>query len=97
MNRHLHRTITAPLYVERDGEEIELQVNGSVTPGQRARIHGPPEKCCPEMPPEAEVESVWFEGQPWTGKLTEAETDDAYDRLFDAAADADEAAHGDRD
>jgi len=84
------RTVTTVIYVERGEEEIELSVEGRFSPGSPGRLWGPPEKCYPDEPAEAEVEHVFLNGQPWTGELTKAEEEAAVEALLAAGGEDDD-------
>lgn len=76
------RKVTSSFLVEREGKEIELKVDGRYTPGIEGRTWGPPEDSYEGEPADAEIEMVWLGGHPWTGELTDAETEEATEALL---------------
>ena len=81
--------VNTPFHVERDGQEIELSIEGSYSPGTPGKTFGPPENCYPSEPAEAEIELISFDGQPWTGELTSEENEAAVEALLAAGEDQD--------
>jgi hypothetical protein len=86
-------------YVERDEEEIELQIKGHVSAYDPGKTYGPPDRCYPPEGGEVEVHSVLHNGESWEGVLTREEesdieeamsqaNDDHYEWLEDEAAEA---------
>lgn len=75
---------TTTIYVERNGEELEVEVSAHVSPIVRGRYHGPWEDCYPDEGGEVGTVTATFEGKPF--ELTDAELSDAEDRLGEVAA-----------
>lgn len=75
--------------------ELEVEVEYTYDPGERARLSGPPEDCCPETPESIEIISVMFKGTDIVDDLTEDQLSDlseaARQDMLDRAADAAEA------
>jgi len=76
--------VTATIIVERDDEEIELNLEGYYTPGTPGKLYGPPEDCYPDEPEDAELEAVLLDGEPWEGQLTDEERKAAIEALVSA-------------
>lgn len=72
---------TATIYVERGEDEIELTIEGRVSPLVRGRFMGPAEDCYPDEGGEAEVTAVLAGGLAWDGTLTADEERAAEDAL----------------
>ena len=79
--------ISITLCVDRDDEELELQVFGTVSPFVPARTSGPPDNWCPSEGGDVEVCEIRLNGEPWEDELSEAESDRAEEMLREAAAD----------
>lgn len=76
---------TATVYVERDGEELELEVTGTHTFAVRGRRGGHPDTHTPDDAAETEVDSVLLNGKPWPGEFTVKEADRAEEALREQA------------
>jgi len=72
--------------VERDEEELELTVRGTVSKFIPGRFFGPPENCYPDEGGEAEIEAILLNGKPWTGELTPKEKQAVEELLIEEAA-----------
>lgn len=73
---------TIDFMVERDEEEIELQVTGYIEPFIRGRLSGAPEDCFPDEGGVAEIKDVKLGGKIWEGELTKAEVESAESDLY---------------
>jgi len=82
----------ATIYIERDGEELELTITGYCTRFIPAIITAHPETSSPAECGESEVEEIFCGGEPWTGTLTEKETHQAEKALHEQAAQDNEVA-----
>lgn len=73
---------TIDFCVERGDVEIELSIYGNsyFTPG---RFNALPENCYPDEGG-TEIETITLDGKPWSGELTDEETEQAEDQLRDA-------------
>jgi hypothetical protein len=78
------------IYIDRDGQELELDITGSVIPYVPARLYGHPDTWCPEEGGEVEIETITLAGKPWNGKLTKDEQREAEEALQRAARDRNE-------
>jgi hypothetical protein len=76
-------TFTAVIYVEREEEEIEVQVTGRVIPYDPGICSGPPEICYPPEGGEVEDVEATVAGKPF--ELTASELTKAEEALTDAA------------
>ncbi len=79
-----YRGPSVPFYVERDGQELELELRGTMEPFVRGRTSGPPEDCYPDEGGSADIDGVFLGGKPWTGKLTPEELEDAREAFMEA-------------
>lgn len=75
-------TASIMFYVEREGEELELEVYGRsyFRPG---KISGLPENCYPDEG-ETEILKITLDGNPWDGNLTDKEIELAESQLTEA-------------
>jgi hypothetical protein len=78
--------VPATIYVERDGEEIELSVQGEYTPAVRASRGGHPDTWTPAEGDELEIVAVLHADKPWTGELTNEEIARAEDSVREMVA-----------
>lgn len=81
-------TYQITLYVERNDQELELHITGSVSAYVPAKTHLAPEDCYDASGGEVEIYSVKLNDQSWDGELTESEIDQAEQMLFDAYKDS---------
>ena len=72
---------SASISVERDEEEIELEISGTIEPYTPAKMSGHPDTWYPEEGGEVEITGILFNGVPWTGELTEDEVNKAKEAL----------------
>jgi len=79
------------LCVERGEQTIELTIRGDVTRRRPGLVSGPPEKCYPDEGGEVEIEGVLLGEKPWSGELSDRETEEAKRLLEQASEDAWEA------
>jgi len=75
------------LLVERDEEELELHISGSVSSYVPAVTHLRPENCHPSEGGEVEIEKITLKGNEWNGELTDNERTRAEESLTEAARD----------
>jgi len=78
---------TAYILIERENEEIELEIEGYYTPGTPGRKTGPPEDCYPDDPGEVEIDTIFFQDKPWGGTLTDKESHKALEALIASGED----------
>ena len=78
--------VTINFSVERDGEELELEVVGTYSPGLPGKTYGLPEDCYPPEPDEVEVEEIRLYGKPWEGTLSNEEEERALSDLSSQGA-----------
>ena len=76
-------------YADRDDEEIELEISGSVSPFVSRVMHLPPERCSPSEGGEVEIYSILRQGDLWRGELSPAEREAVEEMLLEAAAEDD--------
>lgn len=74
--------VTISFCVERNEEELELEIYGS-SYFQAGRTTGPIDNCYPDEGG-TEIETITLDGKPWSGELTDEETEQAEDQLRDA-------------
>ena len=67
--------------LERGLEEYPLLIHYTWIPGVAAQTYGPPERCYPGEPPEAELVSVTLRGKPFA--LLPAEESRLYDLIIE--------------
>lgn len=89
------RSVSATLYIERDGVEIEVELTGSLSPYDPGCTSGPPENCYPPEGGEVEDIEAKVQGKPF--ELTAAEMTKAEEALFEANQDADDGGDEDYD
>lgn len=70
-------------YVERDGAELELTIEGDAERGQAARFRGHPDTWTPDDGEGAWIERVLLDGVEWAGKLTDDERAEAESLLLE--------------
>lgn len=73
------------LFVERDEEELELEVSGTVSTYIPAVTHLPPDRCSPAEGGEVEITGITLNGEAWEGEMTDEERERAEEGLFEAA------------
>ena len=81
---------TAFLAVTREGEAVDLVIEGTATPAEPDCRRGHPDNWYEGAPAEAEVERIVLDdgrGTVWTGELTRKEEREAEARLIEALAD----------
>jgi len=71
------------LYIERDGQDLDLVITGTVSDFIPSITHLPPEYCEPSSGGVVEIQSITLNGKPWEGELTDRELEQADDNLFD--------------
>ena len=76
--------------IERDGEELNIEVDAEVTPARAGCFSGPPEFCYPDEPAECEIVSVIRTDNGEAVELTDEERERVRDEIAEAAGDADE-------
>ena len=79
------KTYTINLCIERDEEELELEITGTVSSYVRAVVHLAPERCSPAEGGEVEITKITLDNESWEGELTDSEHERAEDKLFEAA------------
>lgn len=84
--------MTAYITVQRDGREIEVELEGYATPIQEGRYYGPPELCYPDEGGDVEIESAKCVGCGHPVELTSEEESEAKEALWKAATSEWEAA-----
>lgn len=77
-------TVNTTILVERNGEEIEVELEGEISACSSAKTYGPPEACSPAEGGELDSMEATVNGQPF--ELTEEEVQKAENALY--AADA---------
>lgn len=85
------------LYVERQDQELELSITGTVSHYVPAKTHLRPEDCYDASGGEVEITSIKLRGVDWDGELTEGELLLAEQELFEAYKDAVEADYDDNE
>lgn len=63
---------TIEFYIERDDEELELEVTADVEPFVPGKLTGPPEDCYPDEGGTADITDIKLDGKPFDG-LTDYE------------------------
>lgn len=71
--------------IERDGEQIDLDIEGNVEPSTAASFRGNPDNWTPPEGGDTEVTSIACDGVAWDGKLTVSEEDDVHEALREQA------------
>jgi hypothetical protein len=66
---------TITYIIDRDDEDIEIQITARVLPGTPARTNCLPEDCYPSEAGSVDILRIEADGEPWEGTLTEEETD----------------------
>lgn len=74
---------TTHLYIERDEQDLDLVITGTVSDFIPAVTHLLPEYCYESEGGICDIESITLDGKPWEGELTERELERADDKLFD--------------
>jgi hypothetical protein len=76
-------------YADRNDEEIELEITGTVSPYVYAKTNCLPENAHPDEGSEVEITSIKDGGMAWKGTLTPTETEVVEEMLLQSSQDDD--------
>jgi hypothetical protein len=70
-------------YADRNDEELELEITGTISPFVGAIVHLPPERCSDSEGGNVEIHSILYRGDLWRGELSPAEREAVEELFFD--------------